>query len=154
MQVNKISQRHALLLLYLMILGWVLFFINTQPFSRLSTDFQKVAPQLIPFKSIFQYFKAVRIENKTNASLTNVLGNIVLFIPWGFLIAQTFIFLRNWLLVSLSSLILSLLAEVIQYTFHVGVFDVDDIILNTIGGILGYGVFLIWVRYSAALSKK
>ena len=143
---NTSCTLYILLILYFSTLVWVLFFVHTQSFSRSSTHFQEVPPQLIPFKSIFQYVTAIQLENKANASLSNVLGNIVLFVPWGFLIAQTFIFLRSWLLVSLSSLALSLLAEVIQFIFKVGLFDVDDIILNTLGGIIGYAGFIIWMR--------
>ena len=138
---RKSSVGLILLSLYMIGLIWILFSVHTSSFSRSSTHFQEVTPQLIPFKSIFQYVTAIQLENKVSASLSNVLGNIVLFVPWGFLIAQTFIFLRNWLLVSLSSLALSLLAEVIQFTFKVGVFDVDDIILNTLGGIVGYTIW-------------
>ena len=38
---------------------------------------------------------------------------------------------------------LSLCVEIIQLFTRVGSFDVDDILLNTIGGVLGYIIFLI-----------
>jgi len=69
-------------------------------------------------------------------------------------LAQIFVFFRSWSLVGFSSGILSLTAEAIQYTFQVGVLDVDDVILNTLGGFLGYCGFVIWIIYSTTLSKK
>ena len=45
----------------------------------------------------------------------------------------------------------SLLVELLQLVFKVGSFDVDDLLLNTIGGLLGYlvykGLIDLWKRY-------
>ena len=49
---------------------------------------------------------------------------------------------------------LSLLVELLQLVFKVGSFDVDDLFLNTIGGLLGYlvykGLLYLWKRYEKA----
>ena len=49
---------------------------------------------------------------------------------------------------------LSLLVELLQLVFKVGSFDVDDLLLNTIGGLLGYlvykGLIDLWKRYEKA----
>ena len=50
--------------------------------------------------------------------------------------------------------VLSLLVELLQLVFKVGSFDVDDLLLNTIGGLLGYlvykGLIDLWKRYEKA----
>lgn len=66
-----------------------------------------------------------------------VLGNVVMFIPFGFL-GWIFPQLKN-----LKSLIITfvsaiLIVEALQYFSRLGVFDVDDVILNTFGVFLGF----------------
>lgn len=66
-----------------------------------------------------------------------VLGNVVMFIPFGFL-GWVFPQLNN-----LKSLIITfvstiVIVEALQYFSRLGVFDVDDVILNTFGVFLGF----------------
>ena len=53
---------------------------------------------------------------------------------------------KFWL-TALYSLELSLLAELWQLVFRVGCFDVDDLMLNTLGGMLGFGLYacVMWM---------
>ncbi len=88
---------------------------------------------LIPFKEIF------RFEIGSRMFIRNVLGNIMLFLPYGFYLSY-FTKLRKVKYVIVFSLFVSLAVEIIQY--RIGrVFDVDDIILNLVGGILGYYLY-------------
>jgi glycopeptide antibiotics resistance protein len=50
---------------------------------------------------------------------------------------------RSFFLIALFSLLFSLTVEVVQMGLKVGIFDVDDIFLNTMGGILGYVFYAI-----------
>ncbi len=66
-----------------------------------------------------------------------VLGNVVMFVPFGFL-GWVFPQLKN-----LKSLIITFVStiviiEALQYFSRLGVFDVDDVILNTFGVFLGF----------------
>ena len=84
----------------------------------------------------------------------NVLGNVVLFFPFGFLLPIVYKpmrFFRTCLPISFGT---SLLIEICQYKFAERIFDVDDIFLNTIGAILGWIIFKILHRiYELVLSK-
>lgn len=74
----------------------------------------------------------------------NVLGNVVLFFPLGFLLPifyKPMRFFPSCLLISFGT---SLLIEICQYEFAERIFDVDDIFLNTVGSILGWIVFKIF----------
>jgi glycopeptide antibiotics resistance protein len=100
---------------------------------------------LIPFKTInnyIKYFKHYGLERW----LTNLFGNVIVFIPLGILLPILFKRLRCFLYVLSVTFFSSLLAEILQRVFRVGSFDVDDIILNTIGGAFGYLVYLIIMR--------
>lgn len=83
----------------------------------------------IPFKEMFRYKLGSALFFK------NVLGNLIMFLPFGFYVAYT---LRpaGKKVVLILSLMASVTIELVQLAIG-RVFDVDDIILNTMGGFLG-----------------
>lgn len=89
----------------------------------------------IPFREIFRYKIGSRLF------LKNVVGNIILFAPFGFLVSY---FLdsekKNDAIVL--TCVASLTIEIVQMSIG-RVFDVDDIILNTLGGFVGYECYSI-----------
>ena len=88
---------------------------------------------LIPFKEIF------RFEVGSRMFIRNVVGNILLFLPYGFYLSY-FVKLKRVKYVLVFSLIVSIAVEIIQY--RIGrVFDIDDVILNIVGGTLGYYLY-------------
>ena len=89
----------------------------------------------VPFKEMFRYSFGSRLFFK------NVVGNMLMFMPFGFFVAYILKLKKVWIMLLLS-LIVSLTIETIQSIIG-RVFDVDDIILNVIGAILGFLVFKI-----------
>ena len=73
----------------------------------------------------------------------NIGGNIIGFLPFGLLMPVMHRNLRKSLPVILLGFSLSLLVESLQLVLKVGSFDVDDLLLNTVGAAAGY--FLYWV---------
>ena len=88
---------------------------------------------LIPFKTIFNYITLIA-SPKFGFSIENIIGNILLFLPMG--IYLNVITDRNRLSLTIIILI-SIIVEIIQYLFKFGILDIDDIILNSIGGFIG-----------------
>lgn len=76
------------------------------------------------------------------AFFTNLFGNVLIFIPFGFFLPMASRY-RSLLGTMFYSFGLSLAVEIFQLMTKVGSFDVDDLLLNTIGGIAGYLLFLI-----------
>ena len=74
------------------------------------------------------------------------IGNIAWFVPWGFLIPQ--ISTNNKILVFLSGFAFSFVIESLQFVLKKGLFEIDDLILNTIGVILGYVLYLCAGKFS------
>ncbi|AZA75478.1 VanZ like family protein [Chryseobacterium indoltheticum] len=68
-----------------------------------------------------------------------VLGNVVMFIPFGFLgwIFPQLKNLKNLVITFVSAIVI---VEALQYFSRLGVFDVDDVILNTFGVFLGWQI--------------
>lgn len=97
----------------------------------------------IPFKEIMRYNITSRLFFK------NVLGNMIMFLPFGFFVSY---YLKSEKLTIPLFLILiaSISIEVVQLLIG-RVFDVDDIILNILGGLLGYGIYYILRRIGERL---
>ncbi|MGE8081427.1 VanZ family protein [Peribacillus loiseleuriae] len=90
----------------------------------------------IPFKTIIYYLFLADIN--LNIRVENIAGNIIGFSPFGFilpLLSKKFLSLKK---VIIAAFCLSLTFEITQLVFKFGSFDVDDLILNTLGGALGY----------------
>ncbi|MFF2447500.1 VanZ family protein [Neobacillus sp. NPDC058068] len=90
----------------------------------------------IPFKTIIYYLFLADIN--LNIRIENLGGNVIGFAPFGFIIpllSKKFLSFKN---VAIATACLSLLFELTQLIFKFGSFDVDDLILNTLGGMLGY----------------
>lgn len=86
------------------------------------------------FKTIRMYIDYSYMLN----SFENLVGNIVVFIPFGFLLPYVMKWGRNFLVMLLNAFALVLGIEVFQLFSAFGAFDVDDILLNCFGAVLGY----------------
>lgn len=96
----------------------------------------------IPFKEIFRYNIGSYMFYK------NILGNMLLFLPFGFFVGY-FLKTKNNYLIIILSLITSLSIEITQGIIG-RVFDVDDIFLNVLGAFIG---FLIY-KYGTIIKDK
>jgi len=95
---------------------------------------------LVPFKTIIQYLHA---EKGVLIAAINILGNIFLLVPFGFLVSASFSNI-TWLKKITLAFAVGSLIEGMQVLLHIGIFDIDDVILNGMGVIVGYwkyGVF-------------
>lgn len=88
---------------------------------------------LIPFREIFRYNFGSRLFFK------NVIGNLVMFVPYGFF-ASYFTKSKNWKISFFLILFASLSIEFTQLAIG-RVFDIDDVLLNVGGGMIGYLIY-------------
>ena len=75
-------------------------------------------------------------------SYANLFGNVLIFIPFGFFMPMASRY-RSFFLTLFYSFGVSFFVECFQLVTRVGSFDVDDMLLNTFGGVIGYIVFAI-----------
>lgn len=101
---------------------------------------------LIPFKEIFRY------PFLSREFIRNVIGNILLFLPFGFYVGY-YLKKSKLSLITIISFITSLTIELIQTKIG-RTFDIDDIILNIIGGILGFLIYKVYDNLFINLSEK
>lgn len=137
-----ISRQFLYLVLFVYLMGVIAVTLFPIPVSR-----QLIGPgsgsnnNLIPFHSIFGMW--LNNPDRLNA-LLNLFGNMMLFFPFGFLFPLIFKKLkRAYIIIPLSiagSLIIEssqfIISTIIGYTYRS--FDVDDLILNTAGAIIGW----------------
>jgi len=90
----------------------------------------------IPFVNLFDY-------PDTRDILINIIGNTTMFIPLGIVWPIAFKKLDTHTKVILAGIGCSLLIEILQLPFFVRVSDIDDLILNSLGYITGYGIYLL-----------
>ena len=116
------------------------FIIYVMALFRVVT-FQDVSwssSNFIPFEEMFRY------EFGTKLFYKNVVGNMLMFIPYGFFISY-FLKTKNPLLILLLTTLVSVTIEFTQLLIG-RVFDVDDIMLNIIGGLLGFIIYYVFVK--------
>jgi len=96
----------------------------------------------VPFKSIIMY---IRYYYRING-FVNLFGNVLVFIPFGMLIPFTKKSNKRWWNATLYGFLLSTFIELFQLITRFGEFDIDDILLNTVGALLGFLVFKVLKR--------
>lgn len=97
-------------------------------------DVQTFGTNFIPFREILRY------DLGTYGFYRQVVGNILLFLPFGFFVSK-YIKVNKIGSMFIVSLLASTIIEAVQY-FIGRIFDIDDIILNVLGGILGFLLFI------------
>lgn len=125
----------VIFILYLAALTYFMFFAES--FGRVVNEGAKYSYNLELFKEIKRFY-VHRKQLGLEAVVLNLVGNVVAFMPFGFFLPVVSRRGRRWYNAVLLGFLLSLSIETIQLIFKVGSFDVDDLFLNTVGGILGF----------------
>ena len=93
-------------------------------------------------KSIRMYIKYFNKFPFWNG-FANLVGNVLVFIPFGFLLPKAYPACGRWWRVLYCAVGLVMCIELFQLFSAFGAFDVDDILLNVFGTVLGYGAFTV-----------
>ncbi|WP_413382123.1 VanZ family protein [Alkalihalobacillus sp. 1P02AB] len=113
---------------------------------------------LIPFHTIWSYIKEIQIGMIRGVALWNLLGNILLSVPFGLLVKLIFR-KATFKKVFFSSVIFSIVIEFGQFVLfftHISnrTVDIDDVILNTLGGMLGYYLGNVFWSYADGIKSR
>ena len=95
---------------------------------------------LVPFKTISTYMTLLS-AGRQGVAVLNLVGNIILFMPMAVYLPYFFKFLRKFWKDMIAVLVLIILIEIVEYVTGRGSLDIDDVILNLIGGVIGYGIW-------------
>lgn len=135
------------LVVYYVILIKILVFKNlpTITLGRLRLKFggtHEGPTNLVPFKTILSFLLG---EKGFIIGGLNIIGNIILFVPIGILFPFVY---KNmtWKKTLVLAIAAGLIIEGMQAILQVGIFDIDDVILNGLGVLIGYWVFTIFSK--------
>ena len=76
-----------------------------------------------------------------------IVYNVLVFIPWGILLPEIVSAKRKLRFVVLSAVGISLVIEVTQLVFKLGLFELDDVFHNTLGAVIGYGLWRVFKKW-------
>ena len=128
---NKVEFKlyRELFMLSFLLYSLILFYVVTFQDANYGTN------NFIPFREILRY------EFGSSYFIHNVLGNILLFIPFGFFVSYIISSKKPYYIIVIT-FITSFAIEVTQLLIG-RTFDVDDVLLNIVGGFFGYLVYLV-----------
>lgn len=107
-------------------------------------------PNYVPFRTILPYLLG---ENGFLIGALNIGGNIAFLIPIGFLLP--FVFARiDWKRSLVVALLSGMSIELTQVFLHIGIFDIDDVILNGLGVMVGYWLFLLFQKIMSSSYRR
>ena len=133
---------------YVAVMLWLLFGRSNQYVEGVEYVQQlKGNMSLKPFYTIRNYLYVVTHRDGGalyRHCLINLLGNVILFIPAGIFLPKIWKKLQNFFLFLLVCVLVITLIEALQLVTLLGSCDIDDLILNVFGMILGYLLFLIF----------
>ena len=139
-QLSK-KQKRIFILLFLL---YLLLVVYVTCFGERMDNASDSLPRynLKPFQEIRRFWNRRHIVG-TRSMVLNIFGNVIMFMPLGAFVCAV-PKKANFIICFFISAFFSLLIETIQFCFKLGSFDVDDLILNTAGGLLGYLLYAIF----------
>lgn len=146
-EFNHKAVMKLLFIIYMCVLVYVVFFAEAM--GRTPQD--GYVYNLTPLKEIKRFMRYIWDNDALGrAARLNIFGNIIAFIPFGIYLPYTSESKLGFISTFLYTFSLSLTIELVQLITKVGSCDVDDIILNALGGVIGY---ILWYIYTK-LRKK
>ena len=106
----------------------------------------KIQPLFYSYKEAWNNFQV--------SEWRNIILNIFLFVPLGFLLPLGIKRLRIWWKIYLAGVLLTLGIETLQFFLKRGIFDLDDMFNNTIGTMIGYGCFAVIMLIISIIKEK
>lgn len=132
---------------YCLVLIYILF-LNRGSRSHYSyAQYFQAFTNFIPFKTIAEYIQRYS-DGYWRLSTVNLLGNLALFVPMGMALPCLSSKLNRFWKVILAVLGMVVLLEIVQGILRVGSVDIDDVIFNVVGAMIGYGLIRLPFIYN------
>ena len=132
----------SLFVAYCLILSYVLFLSRPLVFHISYGEYFSRYTNFVPFDTVVEYVVRYR-HGFRSLSLLNLVGNFLLFFPMGLMLPCLFSKLRRFWKTAVCLLGIVVAVELTQGFLRVGSIDVDDVIFNVCGGMLGYSILRI-----------
>lgn len=127
--------------LFVLYIIFIIYFLIFSDWYGRTREMQEYHYNLVLFREIRRFWN-YRDQVGLFAMFTNLFGNVIIFMPFGFFMPMASRY-RSCFSAVFYSFGLSLCVETFQLLTRVGSFDVDDLLLNTVGGLAGYVIFAV-----------
>lgn len=128
---ERIKRKWFWLVLYVLYLNAMLIIIGVPDFTYITWQ---PTINLIPFQDFCM------------SNIRGMLLNIVMLVPFGFFLPIYFARYQKWYHTLIAGITTSLLIEIIQlYTFRAS--DIDDLLMNTLGTVIGFLIAKLFLRH-------
>ena len=139
---KKQAQKWLWFFAYVLLMLWLLFGQRMEG-GQLDISFRgdRNKINLIPFETVRLYWRVLQKGASAGLlihSVINLAGNVVMFVPLGWFLPNLWKAFRGFFRTVIFGASLICLVELLQYITGLGSCDIDDLILNTAGIILGY----------------
>ncbi|MEO6637349.1 MAG: VanZ family protein [Ginsengibacter sp.] len=128
--------------IYFGVLGYLVFFARNRIHHRFNYEVN-----LFPVKNTVDNFLALAPSDKFEICefYLNLFGNILLFVPFSVILITAFKLIKLRFIL-LWAAVVSISIEITQYVFQIGFPDIDDVILNVTGALLGFFIYKIFLK--------
>lgn len=145
LQYNKLALKIFRILyssFYFGVLSYLVFFARRRRARHFNYEVN-----FVPIKNTVGTFLSMKMNDKFEVFnfFVNLFGNILLFVPFSIILLRVFK-INKLRFVLLWATLLSVFIESNQYLFQVGYPDIDDVILNVSGAILGFFLYKLFLR--------
>ena len=135
------------------ILLWGIFLIYTV--IVLGATFIHRTPVMYENINLHIFSSYIKVWNRFSLlELRNIIFNILMFLPLGFVLPLLFKKCEKFYITYFLGLCMTISIEVLQLISKRGIFEIDDIINNTLGCMIGYGVVMIFLLFSKRNKKS
>ena len=137
----------TIFIIYCFVLVYVLFLSRGTRDGFTFAEYMRRFTNFIPFKTIVEYVQRY-IDGYRNLSVLNLLGNLALFVPMGMALPCLSRKLNRFWKVTLTVLGMVVMVEIVQGILRVGSVDIDDVLFNVVGAMIGYGLIRLPFIYN------
>lgn len=150
MKVKEEKEQVLIRLLFLVYAAFMLWLLFGQRFKGgqldITLDGSGENRNFVPFETVRLYWRLLQSgasDALLRHAVINLVGNVVMFVPSGWFLPCIWRKFRGFFRTVLFTAGVICLVETLQYVTGLGSCDVDDLILNTAGVMLGYGVWRV-----------
>ncbi|MBR5993179.1 MAG: VanZ family protein [Lachnospiraceae bacterium] len=130
------------LLWWLVFLCYIFVVAGATLFSRGGNyEYDMIPPLFYSYKNAW--------NNWSITEWRNIILNICMFVPFGLLLPMGLKWFRKCYRTYVAGFLFSLFIELSQMIFKIGIFEPDDLLDNTLGAIIGFGLFLVLFKLYA-----
>ncbi|MBD5511471.1 MAG: VanZ family protein [Lachnospiraceae bacterium] len=156
--INKKYMRILFILYLLLLMKVIIFKYPFEVMRQIAASWKKEVFWEGLSGANFELFRTIKLyvrhwDNKGINSFGNLIGNIIAFIPLGYLMPRLHKIFENLFVCMATALLFILGIELFQLFSAFGIFDVDDILLNGLGTLIGYLCFVL-MKLLAKENKK